>query len=124
MKNGSFFVPSTTADQTENTITKSNLIQNNFHPSTFVIKNLKFFEIKNNIKIKKKGGGGGGHDTGSLINLDMAQTLQCTLDNRAAGKMMPAVTVDGAAVEEAGHLRYLGIHFNIMLTYKHVEQWH
>ena len=29
----------------------------------------------------------------------MAQTLLCTLDNRAAGKMMPAVTFDGDVVE-------------------------
>ena len=35
---------------------------------------------------------------------------------------MPAVTVDGAVVEEAGHVIYLGIHVDKMLTYrKHVE---
>ena len=44
--------------------------------------------------------------------------------NRAAGKpmAMPAVTFDGAVVERTSHLRYLGIHFDRMLTYrKHVE---
>ena len=35
---------------------------------------------------------------------------------------MPAVTSDGAVVEQTSHLRYLGIHFARMLTYrKHVE---
>ena len=35
---------------------------------------------------------------------------------------MPAVTFDGAVVERTNHLRYLGIHFDITLTYKqHVE---
>ena len=62
------------------------------------------------------------HDTGSLINPDNAQTLWCTLDNRAADKPVPAVTFAGAVVERTSHLRYLGIHFDRMLTYrKHVE---
>ena len=39
------------------------------------------------------------HDTGSLISPDKAQTLWCTLDNRAAGKPVPAVTFDGAVAE-------------------------
>ena len=61
-------------------------------------------------------------DTGSLINPHKAQTLWCTLYNRAAGKPMPAVTFAGAVVERTSHLRYLGIHSNRMLTYsKHVE---
>ena len=35
---------------------------------------------------------------------------------------MPAVTLDGDVVERASHLRYLGIHFDRMLTCrKHVE---
>ena len=35
---------------------------------------------------------------------------------------MPAVTFDGTVAERTIHLRYFGIHFNIMLTYrKHVE---
>ena len=35
---------------------------------------------------------------------------------------MPAVIFDGAVVERTSHLRYLGIHFDRMLTYsKHVE---
>ena len=35
---------------------------------------------------------------------------------------MPVVTFDGAAAERTNHLRYLGIHFDRMLTYRqHVE---
>ena len=35
---------------------------------------------------------------------------------------MPAVTLHGAVVERTSHLRYLGIHFDRMLTCrKHVE---
>ena len=38
------------------------------------------------------------HNIGSLINPDKAQTLWCMLDNRAAGKPMPAVVFDGAVI--------------------------
>ena len=48
------------------------------------------------------------HDTGSLINPDKAQTLWWTLNNRA-------VKFDGAVVERTSHMRYLVIHFVIML---------
>ena len=58
------------------------------------------------------------HDTRSLLNPDKAQTVWCTLDNRAAGKLMPAVIFDGAVVEQTSHLRYLGIHFDRILTYR------
>ena len=35
---------------------------------------------------------------------------------------MPAVTFDGAVVERTNHRRYLGVHCDIMLTYRqHVE---
>ena len=35
---------------------------------------------------------------------------------------MPEVTFDGAVVERTSHPRYLGIHFDRMLTYrKHVK---
>jgi len=62
------------------------------------------------------------YDTGSLINRDKAQTLRCTLDNRATDKPLPAVTFATAVVERTCHLRYPGIHFDRMLTYiKHVE---
>ena len=44
------------------------------------------------------------HDTRSLINPDKAQTLWCTLDDRASGKLMPAITVDGAVIERTSHL--------------------
>ena len=56
------------------------------------------------------------HDTGSLLDPDNAETLRCTLDNRAAGKAMPAVTFDGVVVEWTSPLRYCGIHFDRMLT--------
>ena len=61
-------------------------------------------------------------DIRSPINPGKAQTQWSTLDNRAACKIMPAATVDGAVVEQTDHLRYLGIHFNRVLTYRqHVE---
>ena len=41
----------------------------------------------------------GGVSTLDLINPDKAQALWCTLDNRAAGKPVPAVTLDGAVAE-------------------------
>ena len=40
------------------------------------------------------------------------------MDNKVAGKAMPAVTLDGAVIERTNHLIYLGIHFDGMLTYK------
>ena len=47
--------------------------------------------------------------------------MWCTLD-KAAGKAMPAVTFDGAVVERTNLLRYFGVHFDRMLTYRqHVE---
>ena len=50
------------------------------------------------------------------------QTLWCTLDNGAAGRAMPAVTVDGAVVEQTNYLIYLRVHFNRLLTYRqHME---
>ena len=38
-------------------------------------------------------------DTGSLINPAKVQTLWCNLDNRAAGKPVPAVSLDVVVVE-------------------------
>ena len=43
------------------------------------------------------------HDTGSLISPDKAQTVWCTLGNRAAGKPVPAVTLNGAVVARTSH---------------------
>jgi hypothetical protein len=57
-----------------------------------------------------------GAKPGSLINPSKAQTLWRTLDNKAAGKAMPAVTFDGAVVERTNHLKYPGVHFDRMLT--------
>ena len=62
------------------------------------------------------------YNTRSLISPDKARTLWCTLDKRAACKPKPAVIFHGAVVEQTSHLRYLGIHFGRMLTYRqHVE---
>ena len=58
------------------------------------------------------------HDTGSPINPVKAQTLWCNLDNRAASKPMPAVSLDVAVVERTSHLRYLRIHFDRILTHR------
>ena len=64
----------------------------------------------------------GCHDTKSLISPDKAQTLWCTLNNRAAVIPVPVALFDGAVDEWTSLLRFLGIHFNRMLTYrKHVE---
>ena len=60
------------------------------------------------------------HDTGSLINPNKAQTVCCTLDNRAAGKVMPAATSDGAVVEWINHLRCLGIN-RMLANTQHAE---
>ena len=61
----------------------------------------------------------------TTVDLSLVQTRHkrwCTLDNRAAGKPVPAVTFDGAVVERTSLLRYLGIHFDRILTCnKHVE---
>ena len=44
------------------------------------------------------------------------------LHHRAADKPVPTVTFDGAVFEGTGHPRYLGIHFDRMMTHrKHVE---
>ena len=47
-----------------------------------------------------------------------AQAIWCTLNNKAVGQTMLAVSFNGAVVEYTNGLRYLGIHFNRMLTYK------
>ena len=57
-------------------------------------------------------------ETESEINPSKAQALWCTLDNKAAGQAMPAVSFNGEAIERTNSLRYLGIHFDRMLTYK------
>ena len=44
------------------------------------------------------------------------------LHHRAADKPVPAVIFDGDVFEGTGHPRYLGIHFDRMMTHrKHVE---
>ena len=52
------------------------------------------------------------------INPRKAQALWCTLNNKAVGQAMPAVSFIGEATERSNSLRYLRIHFDRMLTYK------
>ena len=54
----------------------------------------------------------------SKINPSKAQALWCTLNNKAVGQAMPAVSFNRQIIERTNSLRYLGIHFDRMLTYK------
>ena len=57
-------------------------------------------------------------ETESEINPSKAQALWCTLNNKAVGQAMPAVSFNGEVTERTNSLRYLGIHFDRMLMYK------
>ena len=57
-------------------------------------------------------------ETESEINRSKAQTLWCTLNNKAVGQAMPAISFNGEAIERTNSLWYLGIHLDRMLTYK------
>ena len=57
-------------------------------------------------------------ETESEINPSKAQALWCTLNSKAVGQAMPAVSFNGEVIERTNSLRYLGIHFDRMLTYK------
>ena len=57
-------------------------------------------------------------ETESEINLSKAQALWCTLNNKAVGQAMPAVSFNGKAIERTNSLRYPGIHYDRMLSYK------
>ena len=57
-------------------------------------------------------------ETESKINPSKAQALWCTLNNKAVGQAMLAVSFIGEAIERTISLRYLGIHFDKMLSYK------
>ena len=56
-------------------------------------------------------------ETESEINPSKAQALWCTLNNKAVGQAMPAVSFNGEAIKRTNSLRYLGIHFDRMLIY-------
>ena len=60
----------------------------------------------------------GCQETESQINPGKAQALWCTLNSKAVGQAMPAVSFNGEAIERTNSLRYLWIHFDRMLTYK------
>ena len=62
------------------------------------------------------------HETKSAINPTKAQALWCTLDNKAAGKPKPDARFNGEVIERVSKLRYLGVHFDRMLTFReHVD---
>ena len=54
----------------------------------------------------------------SEIKPNKAQDLWCTLNNKAVGQAMPAVSFNGEAKERTNSLRYFRIHFDRILTYK------
>ena len=56
--------------------------------------------------------------TESKIKPSKALALWCTLNNKAVGRAIPAVSFNGEVIERTKSLRYLGIHFDKMLTYK------
>ena len=61
-------------------------------------------------------------ETSSCINPEKAKVLWCMLDNKAAGKPMPDVKFNDTVIERTNQLRYLGVHFDRMLTFgRHVE---
>ena len=55
-------------------------------------------------------------ETESEINPSTAQALWCTLNNKAVGQSMQAVSFNGEVIERKKILRYFGIHFDRMLT--------
>ena len=57
-------------------------------------------------------------EPGSKINSSKTQALWYTLNNKAVEQAIPAVSFSGEVIERTNSLRYLGIHFNRMLTYK------
>ena len=57
-------------------------------------------------------------ETESEVNPSKTRALWCSLDHKAVGQAMPAVSFNGGVKERANSLRHLGIHFDWMLTYK------
>ena len=57
-------------------------------------------------------------ETESEINPSKAQALCLTLNNEGVGQAIPAVSFNGEPIERMNSLRYLGIHFDTMLTCK------
>ena len=56
--------------------------------------------------------------TESEISPRKAKAMWCTLNNKAVGQAMAAISFNGEVIERTNSLRYLGIRFNIMLTFK------
>ena len=54
----------------------------------------------------------------SESNSSKAQALYCTLNNKAVDQAMPAVSLNGNIIERTNSPKYLGFHFDRMLTYK------
>ena len=63
-------------------------------------------------------------ETESEINPSKAQALWCTLNNKAVGQAVSAVSFNGEAIERTNSLRYLWIHFDRILqaTYDFTSQ--
>ena len=57
-------------------------------------------------------------ETESEINPSKPHALWCTLNNKAIGQAMPAVSFNGEVMKRTNSLRCLGVHFDGMLTYK------
>ena len=57
-------------------------------------------------------------ETEPEVNPSKAQALWCTFNNKALGQAMPVVSFNGEVTERTNSLRYLGIHFDRMLTHK------
>ena len=54
----------------------------------------------------------------SEISPSKVQALWCTLNNKAVGRAMPAISVTGEDIERTNSLRYHVIPFDRMLMYK------
>ena len=57
-------------------------------------------------------------ETESEINSSKMQALWCTLNNKAVGQAMPAVSFNGEVIEHMNNLKYFRILFDRMLAYK------
>ena len=55
-------------------------------------------------------------ETESEINPNKEQALWCTLDNKAVGQTIPAVSFDGEVIEGTNSPRHLRIHIDRLLN--------
>ena len=57
-------------------------------------------------------------ETESEIHPSKGQALRCNINNKAVGQTMSAVSFNGEVIARMNSPRYLGIHFDMILTYK------